>query len=81
MKQLSRYIFILFLATKTDLRDNPEAATLTPEDGKKLKRKIKADAYVECSALRAVGLDNVFETAVRVATKKKQNTTRSCVLL
>jgi len=66
--------FIL-VATKTDLRDDPKAIAelkktgqtfLTREQGEELKEAIGAKVYMECSAKSRVGVEEVFETAVRV---------------
>ncbi|KAH3744593.1 Rho GTPase [Pelomyxa schiedti] len=69
---------LLVVGTKADLRDNAEALAtlqeeqhsepLTPLQGEHLARDIKAEGYVECSALTRQGLNEVFETAIRVVT-------------
>ncbi|CAG0922420.1 unnamed protein product [Notodromas monacha] len=62
---------IVLVATKTDLRptDNNSAADPTEfvssREGKKLKSRIHAARYVECSAKTRHGLQEVFQEAVR----------------
>lgn len=60
-----------FVATKTDLRNDPSIKCYTTEEGKKLRRKVKAQSYKECSALLNQGLKEVIEEAVRVTTNRK----------
>ncbi|KAK9512918.1 hypothetical protein O3M35_001229 [Rhynocoris fuscipes] len=69
---------IILVATKTDLRET-QADTLTPIDGKKMRRKIRAVKYVECSALKGEGLREIFIEAVRACLKKtRYKKTRTC---
>ncbi|XP_060516512.1 ras-like GTP-binding protein RhoL [Cylas formicarius] len=73
---------IVIVATKTDLRDDPRVMCYAPHDGKKLMRKVKAQGYRECSALRMEGLDDVFVEAIRVYRKYKIKPRHSqCILL
>lgn len=60
--------FVL-VATKIDLRDDPSIKCYTPEDGRKLKKKVRAQSYKECSALRNEGLEDIFVEAIRVVRK------------
>lgn len=55
-----------------DLRSDPTIQCYTTEEGKKLKQKVKARKYVECSALLNQGLKEVVEEAVRVAANIKK---------
>jgi len=70
--------FIL-VCTKTDLRDDPKAAAemnrrgesfLTPEQGKELQEAIGAKVYMECSAKNRNGVEEVFQTAVKVVVEE-----------
>ncbi|XP_074025530.1 ras-like GTP-binding protein RhoL [Leptinotarsa decemlineata] len=74
---------ILLVATKIDLRDDPSLACYTTEEGKKLKRKVKAQGYMECSALKMEGLNEVFEEVIRIYSKSKNKkpASRPCVVL
>lgn len=56
---------IVLVGTKIDIREEQNIDHLTEMDGKKLKRKIKAVAYVECSAKEMYNLEQIFITAIR----------------
>jgi len=83
VRHFSPNVPIVLVATKIDLRDDPSLACYTPEEGKKLRRKVKAQGYAECSALRLEGLDEVFIEAIRVYKKSKNKKPRpkQCRLL
>lgn len=87
IKHFSPAVPIVLVATKIDLRnevaeENKESANFTTtQEGKKLKKKIKAIGFVECSALRQQGLKEVFVEAVRAVTKKSQVKSRPCKIL
>ncbi|CAH1970549.1 unnamed protein product [Acanthoscelides obtectus] len=83
VRHFSPNVPMILVATKTDLRDDPSIACYTPEDGRKLKRKVKAQGYMECSALRCQGLDEIFVEAIRVYLryKNKKPRTRQCMML
>ena len=66
--------FIL-VGTQTDLRESPETLErlkrnnlepVTYAQGAKLAAKLKAVSYLECSALTAEGVDEIFAEAIRV---------------
>ncbi|EHB09795.1 Cell division control protein 42-like protein [Heterocephalus glaber] len=66
----------LLVGTQIDLRDDPsiieklaknKQKPITPETAEKLARDLKADKYVECSALTQKGLKNVFDEAILAA--------------
>ncbi|CAF4882781.1 ras-like GTP-binding protein RhoL [Pieris napi] len=80
LKHFSSSVPIVLVATKTDLR-NTGKAVITTQEGKQLKRKIRAAQLVECSALERVNMHEVFEEAVRAAIKKKPVTKRTCQFL
>ena len=86
-KHVEKPVFIL-IGTKTDLRTDDATlqslstqgkSPITPELGKKLAEEIKAAGYVECSALKQIGVKDVFDLAMTVALKPKKKT--SCQLL
>jgi len=60
---------VMLIGTKCDLRENKSAfrVMITPEMGEQLEEEIKAFAYIECSALKRLRLDVVFEESVRSA--------------
>lgn len=73
---------ITLLATKIDLRTDPSLRCLTPKDGRKLMRKVRAQGYVECSAKTREGLNEVFIEAIRIYKKTKfKGHQFNCVLL
>lgn len=73
----------LLIGTKSDLRKNG-AKSVTFEEGCRMAERIGAVRYMECSAMHNVCVGEVFETAARVALKKKRPrrcVTRKCVLM
>lgn len=62
---------MISVATKTDLREDPTQDAITTAEGKKMRDKIKAAKYVECSAKTGENLDTIFEEAVRCAVNTK----------
>ncbi|CAH0406019.1 unnamed protein product [Chilo suppressalis] len=80
LNHFSSSVPIVLVATKTDLRATGKAV-VTTQEGKKLKKKIRAARLVECSALERVHMNEVFEEAVRAALHKKPVPKRSCQYL
>ena len=83
--------FVL-VGTKADLRDDDSYmashgdSMVKTEEGKALADKVKAAAYVECSALTQTNLKSVFDTAIHVAmssaaTEKKTAKKNRCAIL
>jgi len=72
---------IVLVATKIDLRREDPSHTLSTSDGKRLRAKIKAAKYVECSAKTRDGLQEVFEEAARSVLKPQPPSKRPCVIL
>ncbi|KAG8225437.1 hypothetical protein J437_LFUL004437 [Ladona fulva] len=85
------YVPIVLVATKIDLRENPGGDDdnkavniedlITTVEGKKLRARIKAARYVECSAKSGEGLKEVFEEAVRCVLKRPPSKRRVCKVL
>lgn len=82
------YICIDFcgLGTKNDLRevDDPNLQLVSVKDAKKLGRAIRAECYLECSAQRLTGLDEIVTQAVRASVKSQKRTPKqnsNCKLL
>uniref|UniRef100_A0A6A7GC96 Rac1 GTP binding protein n=1 Tax=Hirondellea gigas TaxID=1518452 RepID=A0A6A7GC96_9CRUS len=74
----ARYILV---GTKTDLRKDAEATTVSSEEGKTLADKHDSP-YIECSALTQDGLPRVFETIAREAFKgPRQSEKSSCCVI
>lgn len=61
---------VVLVGTKGDLRNTEQGNIITPEECKKMKKKIKAYKYVECSAIKQEGLEDVFTEAIRAVLKK-----------
>lgn len=80
LKHFSASVPIVLVATKIDLRSS-DKAVVTTQEGKKLKKKIRAAQLVECSALERVNMNEVFEEAVRAALRKKDVHKRTCQYL
>lgn len=83
---------IILCGTKADLRDSwdslsnkdPGCAPISQKDAMQAAKEIGAREYVECSALKAVGIKEVFETAALAALKPQTNEPkpkRKCNLL
>ncbi|XP_034187439.1 ras-like GTP-binding protein RhoL isoform X1 [Osmia lignaria lignaria] len=64
---------IVLVGTKGDLRNVENVDTITLKECKKMKKKIKAYKYVECSALKRENLEEVFVEAIRAVLKKPSN--------
>jgi GTPase SAR1 family protein len=45
-----------------------------------MRKKLKAIKYVECSAMKQEGLDDVFIEAVKAVLKKPSSRKRCCLL-
>uniref|UniRef100_A0A6B2LK50 Uncharacterized protein n=1 Tax=Arcella intermedia TaxID=1963864 RepID=A0A6B2LK50_9EUKA len=84
----------LLVGSKIDLRDDLKTLKLldsqglrplTYEDGLEMASKVHVAKYVECSALTAVGLKEVFDEAIRVVLFPKGTPTPerspSCLIL
>lgn len=56
---------IVLVCTKIDLRDSAKGV-IGRVEGEALSERIKATAYVECSALTQSGLQTVFDTVIDV---------------
>lgn len=76
---------ILLVGLKADLRNDPHALSMlraqgtqpiTPEQGRAVAKEIGAAHYVECSAKERTGVQEVFDTALREACRKKKSKRR-----
>ena len=74
----------ILVGTKLDLRDNPEEieklrkrrkSPITQKQGEAMQKKIRAVAYMECSARTGVGLNDVFEEAIRAVIPQSMSCT------
>lgn len=73
---------IFFLATKIDLRGQ-DLDTISTSEGRKLRNKIKAAKYMECSAFKQEGLNEIFMEAVRSVARpsRKRRICSTCTLM
>jgi len=80
---------IVLVGNKKDLRNDEETIRtlaknkqkpVTEQEGQKMAETINAKAYMECSAMTKLGVQQVFETATRCAlnTGKKQVKKSKC---
>lgn len=51
------------------------------EEGVRYAKKLKADKYVECSALTQAGLKDVFDEAIITVLNKSKPKKKPCVIL
>lgn len=72
-------MIIYFSGTKSDLRVQNSEKYVTAIEGKSLKKKIGAMAFVECSAKKKERLADVFEEAVKSVGKPRK--IRVCTIL
>ena len=72
---------IMLVGNKMDLRNDKEVIkklskvkekTVTVEQGEEMAKRIKAAAYMECSALTGEGVDDVFESAAQIGLEFSQ---------
>lgn len=70
---MKNLISILLIGTKGDLRNAENVDTITQKDCKKMKNKVNAYKYIECSALKRENLEDVFVEAIRAVLKKRSN--------
>lgn len=88
----TRPFSVILVATKADLKSTEYGSSknaLKPSDGEILRRKIGADAFIECSAKTGEGVREVFDAALTSwyerhllsETPTGENTSRRCQLL
>ena len=76
----------ILVGTKLDVREGSiqGKAEVSREEGAKVAKKIKAKAYVECSALTQKGLSTAFYEAARAAidpSALRRRRGKTCLLL
>ncbi|XP_055298679.1 ras-like GTP-binding protein RhoL [Sitodiplosis mosellana] len=70
IQKCSPSVPIILVGTKSDKRYPISEKFVTLNEAKELKRKIKAKALIECSAIEKKNIDAVFLEAVRAVVKK-----------
>lgn len=79
------YVPLILVATKKDLRDDPNTVTglahirlapVSAADGRAAASAIGALAYVECSAKTRQGVQDVFEISAQTAVEKRRQAGR-----
>ncbi|KAJ3191077.1 Heat shock 70 kDa protein 12A, partial [Irineochytrium annulatum] len=65
-RHASKIPYIL-VGLQKDRRGHPDANALTPEQGERLAKRIRASGFLECSAYTGDGVTEVFQHAARVA--------------
>ncbi|XP_041369739.1 cdc42 homolog [Gigantopelta aegis] len=63
---------IILVGTKTDQRQG-NASEVSKEEGQRLAKKIGADCYLECSARKQEGLEEIFQHIVFAGLKFKKS--------
>lgn len=80
----------LKVGTKIDLRNNKDEIEklakkkerpISSEEGARWAKKIKADKYVECSALTQAGLKDVFDEAIITVLNRNKPKKKPCIIL
>lgn len=79
LQHYSPHTPIVLVGTKSDLRIEGADKFVTQAEGKRMKSKIGAAAFVECSARKKENLLLVLEEAVRAT--EKQGGIRICTIL
>ncbi|CAO1414447.1 unnamed protein product [Diamesa tonsa] len=79
IRHFSPLVPIILVGTKSDLRVQNSEKYVTAIEGKSLKKKIGAMAFVECSAKKKERLADVFEEAVKSVGKPRK--IRVCTIL
>ncbi len=103
VRHFCRGVPVILVANKTDLRDDPKVRqrlreereddgdgcgdVVTREETRATAGRIRAEAFVECSALRGDGVQEVFKVAAKAAITRRKNAgkiipkIRNCQLL
>ncbi|XP_063974709.1 ras-like GTP-binding protein RhoL [Diachasmimorpha longicaudata] len=71
---------IVLVGTKGDLRHHTGVEVISPKECKKMKERIHATRYVECSAMNQENLQLVFTEAIRAVLKKPPGRKLCCIL-
>lgn len=57
-----------------DARSPTDDKYISESEGVELANKIKANGFIECSAVERINIEEVFVTAVRAATNTEEET-------
>ncbi|XP_017770977.1 PREDICTED: ras-like GTP-binding protein RhoL [Nicrophorus vespilloides] len=83
IKELNYYwpnCIVILVATKSDLRQSMEGC-IEKSEGLKMKKRIGAHDFVECSSKLMYNVNEVFEKAITAALRPKIVKKKFCVLL
>ncbi|XP_012235619.2 ras-like GTP-binding protein RhoL isoform X1 [Linepithema humile] len=72
---------IVLVGTKADLRNQETMDIIHPRECSKMRKKIRAVKYVECSAIKQEGLEEVFQEAIKAVLKKPRSSRKHCYIL
>ena len=83
VQHFSKYTHFILAGNKIDRRrELSPQEVITPEMGNQLAEKIKADAYLECSAKTREGIKPIFDRAIGLSLSGEKKVKRSkCFLL
>lgn len=71
---------IILVGCKLDLRVDGDEDQVTKEMGESLRKCIKAEAYIECSAKNIVKVQEVFNGAISATLSPKKKTKKCSIV-
>lgn len=82
LRRICPEVPIVLVANKIDLRAESGGNFVNTETGRKMGAKIKATAYLECSAFSGTNVEHVFEVAAKAALESAEKSKKSrCILI
>ncbi|XP_066257374.1 ras-like GTP-binding protein rhoA [Euwallacea similis] len=82
IRHFLRYVPYILVGTKVDRRDRIPEKCVNYEEGLKVSKQIRANAYMECSAKFCSGIRPIFEEASLLALKpRKKAYLRECTFM
>nr|BAN20906.1 GTPase rho [Riptortus pedestris] len=75
-------VAVIVVGNKRDLRRDPDdIGTISYSEGLAVAKKLKARAYLECSALTGEGIVDIFTCAAKATNTSTVKTTRRCDII